>query len=298
MLQLRDRTRLPGKSSWDAGMHTAGVLVLTAMLADVLYRLVDAAELWNTSWAGVVFLASVTAALFALSRWAGPAAAGGTERFGWPLHPHARAYWWRAATVLAALTYFGALVAGWFAAGDVQPLPYVPLFNPIDLAVGLAIAALAYHRAILKTAEPQPALAGWIAGNGGLGALALLGFVAVNGIWVRTAHHFMGVPWDYSTLASPTVLTGFSILWTLIAMGAMLFAQRHALRLPWLAGAVLLGVVVAKLLFVDMSQAEGIARIVAFIAVGVLMLLIGYFVPLPPRKGDAGSVPHSGEETT
>lgn len=43
--------------------------------------------------------------------------------------------------------------------------------------------------------------------------------------------------------------------------------------------------VVVKLLFVDMSQAEGIARIVAFIGVGGLMLLIGYFVPLPPRKG-------------
>ena len=52
-----------------------------------------------------------------------------------------------------------------------------------------------------------------------------------------------------------------------------------------LTGAVLLAVVVAKLIFVDMSQAEGIARIASFIGVGVLMLLIGYFVPLPPRKG-------------
>lgn len=63
---------------------------------------------------------------------------------------------------------------------------------------------------------------------------------------------------------------------------------RPAKRLPWLTGATLLGVVVVKLLFVDMSQAEGIARIVAFIGVGILMLLIGYFVPLPPRQ--------SGEE--
>ena len=162
-----------------------------------------------------------------------------------------------------------------------------PLLNPIDLTVGLAIAALAHRRQMLQTANPQPKLAEWVAGNGGLGALALLGFVAVNGIWVRTAHHFMDVPWDYTTLSSPTVLTGFSILWTLMAMGLMLYAQRKELRVPWLAGAGLLGVVVAKLLFVDMSQAEGIARIIAFIGVGVLMLLIGYFVPLPPRKGGA-----------
>jgi len=183
------------------------------------------------------------------------------------------------------LAYGGALVAGWFAQGDAAPLPYLPFLNPIDLAAGLAIAALAYRRRMLTKADPQPRLAAWIAGTGGLGTLAALGFVAINGIWVRTAHHFMAVPWDYTTLSSPTVLTGFSILWTLIAMGLMLYAKRAGQRLPWLAGAVLLGVVVAKLLFVDMSQAEGIARIVAFIGVGVLMLLIGYFVPLPPRKG-------------
>lgn len=284
MLQLRDTARGGERSRWDAAMHTGGVLLLTAMLADSLYLLIDKAELWNTSWAGVVFLIAATAMLFGLTRWAGRAASGVTQEHGWPLHPHARAYWWRAGSVLAALTYVGALGAAWFAAGDVQPLPYIPLLNPIDLAVGLAIAALAARREMLKTADPQPRLAAWIAGNGGLGALALLGFVAVGGIWVRTAHHYMAVPWDYTTLSSPTVLTGFSILWTLMAMGLMFYAQRKEMRVPWLAGASLLGVVVAKLLFVDMSQAEGIARIVAFIGVGVLMLLIGYFVPLPPRK--------------
>ena len=287
MLQLRDTARGDVRSRWDGAMHTGGVLLLTAMLADGLFLAIEKANLFNTSWAGVVFLIAATAMLFGLTRWAGRAASGDAQGLGWPLHPHARAYWWRAGTVLAWLTYGGALVAAWLAAGDVAPLPYAPLLNPIDIAVGLAIAALAYRRDMLKTVDPQPRLAAWIAGNGGLGALALLGFVAVNGMWVRTAHHFMDVPWDYTTLSSPTVLTGFSILWTLMAMGLMLEAQRKELRVPWIAGASLLGIVVAKLLFVDMSQAEGIARIVAFIGVGVLMLLIGYFVPLPPRKGEA-----------
>jgi uncharacterized membrane protein len=286
MLQLRDTARAESPSRWDGAMHTLGVLVLSAMLADCLFKLVDKADLWASSWAAVVFLVSDTAMLAALTRWAGRAALGGVRNFAWPLNPHARAYWWRAGTVLAGLTYLGALSAGGLAAGDVQPLPYVPLLNPIDLAVGLAIAALAYRRQLLQAVNPQPPLAAWIAGNGGLGALALLGFVAINGIWVRTAHHFMDVPWDFSTLSSPTVLTGFSILWTLLAMGLMFYARRRSMRTPWLAGASLLGVVVVKLLFVDMSRAEGIARIIAFIGVGVLMLLIGYFVPLPPRKGD------------
>lgn len=285
LLQLDDRRGDALPSRWNAAMHTLGALLLTGMLADALFRLIDTASLWNTSWAGVILLTSAAAMLFALTRWAGRAGVAGPDGFGWPLNPHARAYWWRAASVLAVLTFGGAIAAGWFAQGDAAPLPYVPLLNPIDLAVGLAIAALAYRRQLLQRVQPQPRLAAWIAGNGGLGALAALGFVAVNGIWVRTAHHFMAVPWDYTTLSSPTVLTGFSILWTLIAMGLMLFAKRSGERLPWLAGAVLLGVVVAKLLFIDMSQAEGIARIASFIGVGVLMLLIGYFVPLPPRKG-------------
>ena len=68
---------------------------------------------------------------------------------------------------------------------------------------------------------------------------------------------------------------------------AMLLARRNMDRTPWFAGAGLLGVVVLKLLLVDMSSAEGWQRIVAFIAVGVLMLLVGYLVPLPPKDEEA-----------
>lgn len=290
MLHLRDRAAPETPSRWDAAMHTLGALLLTAMLADALFQLIGVANLWNSSWAGVVFLASSTAVLFGLSQWAGRAATIAAKPLAWPLRPHGRAYWWRAGMVLAVLTYGGALAAAWIAAGDTRPVPYVPLLNPIDLAVGLALAALARYRIVLQHADPQPPLAARLAVNGGLGALGALAFVALNGIWVRTAHHYMNVPWDHATLSDPTVQTGFSILWTLVATSLMLFAKRRAMRLPWLTGATLLGVVVAKLLFVDMSQVDGIARIIAFIGVGVLMLLIGYFVPLPPRKG--------GEEKT
>jgi uncharacterized membrane protein len=293
LLQRQDRAGIGRR--WNGAVHTIGALLLTAMLAQCLFELIDRADLWNTSWAGVVFLIAGCAMLALLTRWAGRAAPAGPDGLGWPLDPHARAYWWRAGAVLAAMTWIGALSAAWFAEGVSDPLPYVPLLNPIDLSVALAFVALALWRQLLGTAKDLPRLGQALAGNLGLGAGAVLAFVAVNGIWVRTAHHFMGVPWDYTTLSSPTVLTGFSILWTLMAMGLMLFALRRAMRVPWLAGAVLLGVVVAKLLFVDMGQAEGWARIVAFIGVGVLMLLIGYFVPLPPRKGDE-EPPRKGDE--
>jgi uncharacterized membrane protein len=54
-----------------------------------------------------------------------------------------------------------------------------------------------------------------------------------------------------------------------------------------MVGAVLMSVVVVKLFILDLSNLSGIERIVAFIGVGVLMLLMGYFVPLPPKPASA-----------
>jgi uncharacterized membrane protein len=61
---------------------------------------------------------------------------------------------------------------------------------------------------------------------------------------------------------------------------------RHR-REVWLIGAALIGVVVAKLFCVELSNRGGLARIVSFIGVGVLLLVVGYFAPLPPKRNDA-----------
>jgi uncharacterized membrane protein len=51
-------------------------------------------------------------------------------------------------------------------------------------------------------------------------------------------------------------------------------------------GASLLGVVVVKLFLIDHSHVGGIERIVSFIGVGVLMLVVGWFAPVPPRRAE------------
>ncbi|MBK9010590.1 DUF2339 domain-containing protein [Novosphingobium sp.] len=289
MLRSSDRGSAPDakRSGWNYLVHAATVWLLTGMVADSLDLGIDRAALWDTSWAGVVFLVSVVAVLMLLTRWAGRAAPL-QDRSGlrWPLHPHAPAYYWTAAVVLAMLAWTGALFTAMLAAGVTDPLPYVPLLNPVDLSVALALVALELWRRMVLTAKPQPGAAGFLAGKGALAMAAILGFVEVNTIWLRSAHHYLGVGYDPVSLGeSQVVQTGLAILWTLLAMGLMLLAKRRAMRVPWLLGAGLLGVVVAKLVFVDMSTAEGWARIVTFIGVGVLFLVIGYFVPLPPRKG-------------
>jgi hypothetical protein len=80
------------------------------------------------------------------------------------------------------------------------------------------------------------------------------------------------------------VQAGFSILWTLLALALMVGAHRRALRAPWMLGAGLLGLTVLKLFVIDLSNRGGSERIVVFIAVGLLMLVVGWFAPLPPAK--------------
>ena len=69
-----------------------------------------------------------------------------------------------------------------------------------------------------------------------------------------------------------------------IALATMAWANRRLWRAPWMVGAALLGVVVAKLFLVELAQVGTITRIVSFIGVGLLLLLIGYLAPVPPRK--------------
>ena len=78
--------------------------------------------------------------------------------------------------------------------------------------------------------------------------------------------------------------TSISIVWTLTAFVLMGMATRIGNRKLWFTGAVLLGLVVIKLFMVDLADIGTIARIVSFLTVGVLMLVIGYYSPLPPKQ--------------
>jgi uncharacterized membrane protein len=71
----------------------------------------------------------------------------------------------------------------------------------------------------------------------------------------------------------------------------MRFAARRTWRRAWSAGAGLLGIVVAKLFFVDLSSHGSMARVVSFVGVGLLMLLVGYLAPFPKRAEQAAHAP-------
>lgn len=267
-------------------VHVGGVWLLTALLLDCLWFGIDRADLWRTSWASVALFTGTTAALLVLTLWAGKSAA----RTHWPLREYAMDYALKAAIPIAVLVYFGALITTSFASGETRPLPYLPLINPVDLSVALAIAVLVLWSRMAGSVHARPAGKSWLAGPHPLIALSALGFVAINTVWLRMAHHLLGVAWNPDALlGSFLVQTGLSILWTLLALGLTVMAHRRGLRTMWLTGGGLLAAVVLKLLLVDLSNADGGARIVTFIVVGVLMLVVGYFAPLPPKHPE----PHS-----
>jgi len=118
-----------------------------------------------------------------------------------------------------------------------------------------------------------------------LGGLVVGLFLWLNSVLARAVHFWGDVGWNPDALQHSVVFqTAIAILWTLTAMAVMVVARRWASRHTWYIGAGLLGAVVLKLFMVDLSGAGTLERIISFLVVGGLMLVIGFFSPLPPRS--------------
>ncbi len=298
MLQMDDnKSELAATKKLNHCIHVGGAWLVTLLLADMLWFWIGKGALWSTSWASVVLLISAIGVLMGLSVWAGRAnQSSGLDNFRWPLNPHATSYYWYAAIPLAVMVFVGALVVTLSSSGRTDPLPYIPLLNPTDLTIALALGSLVFWQRAVAGAVPVLAGSTILRSPRAWVALAALGFVAINSVWLRVVHHFFDVPWDaWALFGSFVVQTGYAILWTLLALSLMLIAGRRKLRVLWLTGAGLLGLVVIKLLVIDLSNAGGAERIIAFIAVGILMLVVGYFAPLPPKR-IADTTPHAATD--
>ena len=126
-------------------------------------------------------------------------------------------------------------------------------------------------------------LARWV-----LPGSAFAGFVLINGIVARSVHHWLDVPYTFAALNhSVEFHTALSVIWTITALTITFIATRLARREFWYVGAALLGAVVVKLFLVELASSGTLARIISFITVGILLLLINHFSPIPPRKQEA-----------
>lgn len=201
----------------------------------------------------------------------------------WPFATHLRLYLVYAIAPLMAALWLWVIGINFARSGDPTPLPYVPLLNPLDVSIALiALIVLAWRRAVLRVDPPAALEQAMRTAPVWLG---VTGFLWANGVLLRTLHHWADVPFRFEAMMRSTLVqTSFSVFWSLLALGAMVFANRIRMRGLWVCGAGLLAVVVVKLFLIDLSKIGGVERIVSFLGVGVLLLVIGYLAPVPPRK--------------
>ncbi|HFU77540.1 MAG TPA: DUF2339 domain-containing protein [Epsilonproteobacteria bacterium] len=162
---------------------------------------------------------------------------------------------------------------------DFTSIGYLPLLNPIDLMQTAVLALLGYWGWQQRRVWSKESVVQFY------GVLGVLVWVLMSAIFARYVHASQEVAYSGKALwHSDYFQTGISILWSTVAIVAMLLSKAYAQRNLWLGGFGLLILVVLKLFFVELAHSGTIERIISFIVVGTLLLLIGYFVPMPPSK--------------
>ncbi len=162
--------------------------------------------------------------------------------------------------------------------GSAAQLSYIPLLNPLDITLcAILFNLLLWTRHFKQHFLALEKIIYMIAG--------LMAFTLINGMLLRTLHHWAGTPFQWTAIFSnATVQMAFTFLWAVSAFVLMLLAHKKAKRMLWMVGAALMGLVVLKLFFFDLAQQGSVARIASFIGAGVMLLIMGYFAPLPPIK--------------
>jgi len=254
-------------------LHFGSMWLLASLASWELYWRIDQGIAGGGSWPTIAWALVPAVALFTLPKL--------IRRIHWPFEVHRVAYLGTGGAGLALYLALWSVATNVTLAGNAYPLPFVPLLNPLDLAELFVLLVLLRFWLYVRSARlPDYAI---LPERPVFMALAALAFIWLNAALLRSLHHLAAVPFAVAPLLSSTLVeTSISIFWTLIALTTMLLATRKRARIVWLTAAGLLGVVIAKLFLVDLSHVGTVERIISFVGVGLLMLVIGYFSPLPP----------------
>ena len=270
LYQQRGHERLPFMSAY----HCISYLLLAAICAWELNWAVEQVVSGGTVWAQVMWGLIPAVFLYALSIR--------TVQDMWPISTGRQTYVSHTAGIILCYVVCWIIYSGFGYTGNPDPLPYLPFLNPLDCAIMLGLAAIvlwflrldADGKAFIKNSERLLA-----------GIFALLIFYWLNTTLLRTLHFWAHVDYDLGSMfRSILVQTSLSIFWTAVAVSVILWASRRKVFEVWIGGGFLLGVVVLKLFVIDLSKSNTVERIVSFVVVGILLLLVGYFSPLPPQK--------------
>lgn len=246
------------------------VLILAALECRyLLWSLADGENAWG--WLGWSLGPCAYLLLMAADR-----------RWPWPVAAYPQAYRVYTAGAVAVCGMLWFWMANLMSDGSAEPLPYLPVINPLELALAIMLMAC-YRWARYALPSHGTGAHRWLPTAAGVSLLALLTMAVC-----RMAHHLFDVPFQWHALMSSMVVqSGLSVVWTLFALALMIGGNRLGRRQAWMAGALLIVLVVVKLFFIELGESGSLERIVSFIGVGVLLLIVGYFSPLPPKRSAA-----------
>lgn len=257
------------------GLHLSLLWMILLALAAELYWFSRSLPWGMLAWGCGLAMAAGGAVIMALS--------AAVRRRGWPFREWPALYAC-VAPIPVVVALLVLLVVTNFQDGVVYGQAWLPLVNPLEEGAAFALLGLVvFYRAVdrycpasLAQSRPWPAV-----------MLMAFGFWWLNGALLRALAWYGEVAWNMASLwDSRLIQTTFALFWMLCALVVMIRATRRAARQEWLCGAALLGVVMLKLMLVDSAGGGGLSRAVAFIGVAILVLIVGYFSPLPPKAGE------------
>ncbi|MGK9175263.1 DUF2339 domain-containing protein [Yokenella regensburgei] len=271
LLLHRDQKSLPAPLA--GGLHLSLAWMVLLAVSSELYWYVDELPWGMEAWRSGVLMAAGGGVILLLL--------AGIRRAIWPLRVWPALYGTLVLLPLIPLLALLLVMANLQDARAVN-LFYLPLINPLEEGAAFALVGLwAWARFSMPRLTPYLPSAPRAIPM----AVAALSFWWINGLLLRALANYAGIDWDSEALwHSRLIQTTFALFWMLGALVIMLMASRRGSRRGWFCGAALLGVVIIKLMLVDSAGGGGLARAVAFIGVAVLVLIVGYFSPLPPKK--------------
>lgn len=207
------------------------------------------------------------------------------DKLSWPVKKHQTQYQVTAIKPMAIAIWGWFILMNIFNDGNASPLPYLPFINPLDIILAVQLLALIYWLRLplpIEDWRDENPEKHWRFDNSNL-LLALTIFLWLNTMWLRLAHHMWHINFDLSVMTqSRLVQTGIAILWSVTGLSCMMMGARKHMRSLWIAGAIVMAAVVIKLFMFDLANTGTVERIISFISVGLLLLVVGYFAPVPP----------------
>ncbi|EST58582.1 hypothetical protein K151_1340 [Proteus hauseri ZMd44] len=269
---LKVNTLLPKQRINKALIHSIHLIFIGLFLFAEIIWLMDVTYLYvSLHFASVIFVISLFIVISYLL----------AMKVNW-IKEYQNTYWVVTLPVLGLLAL--SLIFANFNDGTESGIKFIPLLNLMDLmgVIGIwvgykfisVIKQSPKYQLLLKNNLPIfnyiiPAMIFWWA----------------NGILLRGLVFATDIDWSsYAIINSKVIQTVLAIIWAITALVTMVMATRRKSRSQWFIGGVLLAVVIAKLFLIDTSLSSGLLRALAFIGVAILILLIGYFSPLPPKK--------------